>query len=161
MITFDRRAARGAMCDATLTLDCEARRKSRVKVTLDSGEQAGIMLQWGELLCHGDVLATAEGRLVRIVAAPEPVMLVRCSHPRELARVAYHLGNRHVAVEVGEGVLKLAPDHVLRAMVQGLGAEVELATLPFEPEPGAYGAHAHDPSGATVATKITGSKQAS
>jgi urease accessory protein len=63
-----------------------------------------------------------------------------------------------VAVEIGDGTLKLAPDHVLRAMIEGLGAQVELATLPFEPEPGAYGAHSHSPS---VAARITGDKQAS
>jgi urease accessory protein len=96
--------------------------------------------------------------VVRVVAAAEPVMLVTCSHPRELARVAYHLGNRHVPVEVGEGSVKLSPDHVLRAMVEGLGAQVELISAPFDPEAGAYGAHSHP---GTVASRITGSKQAS
>jgi urease accessory protein len=142
-----------------LTLVYERRCKCRVKVTLDSGEEAGVMLAWGESLRHGDVLSTAAGRLVRVVAAPEAVMLVHCSHARELARVAYHLGNRHVPVEVGDGTLKIAPDHVLRAMVEGLGAQVELANAPFEPEPGAYGAHAHPP--ASMAARITGDKQAS
>lgn len=161
MLTFDRRGARGAPASATLTLDCEARRKCRVKVTLDSGEEAGVMLAWGESLRDGDILASPDGRLVRVVAAAEPVLVIRCSHPRELARVAYHLGNRHVAVEVGDGVLKIAPDHVLRAMVEGLGAQVELATLPFEPEAGAYGAHFHGPASSSLASRITGSRQSS
>jgi urease accessory protein len=158
ILTLDRRAPPGAAAADTLTLDYEARRKCRVRATLDSGEAVGVVLAWGETLKPGDVLASSQGRRVRIVAAREPVMCVRCSHPRELARVAYHLGNRHVAVEVGEGTLKLAPDHVLRAMVEGLGAQVELRREPFEPEAGAYGAHSHPP--ASAAARITGSSQA-
>jgi urease accessory protein len=161
MITFDRRAPRGTPARDTLTLPYELRRKSRLKVTLDGGEEAGVLLPWGESLRHGDVLGSGDGRLVRVVAAPEPVMLVRCSHPRELARVAYHLGNRHVAVEVGDGILRIAPDHVLRAMVEGLGAQVELATQPFEPETGAYGAQPHGPHDPTLASRIQGGRQAS
>ena len=88
-------------------------------------------------------------------------MLVRTSHPRELARVAYHLGNRHVAVEVLEGMLKIAPDHVLRAMVEGLGAQVELATQPFEPEAGAYGGHVHGPAASRFPRRPGGTKQVS
>jgi urease accessory protein len=160
MLTFDRRAAPGTPPTGTLTLPCEARRRSRQKVTLDSGEEAGVMLAWGESLRHGDLIASTEGRVVRVVAADEPVLLIRCSHPRELARVAYHLGNRHVAVEVGEGTLKIAPDHVLRAMVEGLGAKVERANLPFDPEAGAYGAHGHPPHD-RVGRLIGGGKQAS
>jgi urease accessory protein len=160
MLMLDRRASPGSPAKETLTLPYEVRSKSRARVRLDDGEEAGILLAWGESLRDGDVLASAAGRLVRIVAAPEPVMLIKCSHPRELARVAYHLGNRHVAVEVGERLLKLAPDRVLRAMIEGLGAEVELATLPFEPEAGAYAAHAHPPP-TSLAGRITGGKQAS
>ena len=145
MHTFDRRMPPGTVASATITLAYEARRKSRQKVRIDDGEEAGVILPWGETLRHGDVLASASGLVVRIVAATEPVLAIRCSHPRELARVAYHLGNRHVAVEVNEGVLKIAPDHVLRAMVEGLGAHVELVHAPFEPESGAYGGHVHDP----------------
>lgn len=145
MLTFDRRMPPGTNASATVTLAYEARRKSRQKVRIDGGEEAGVILPWGETLRHGDVLATASGLAVRVIAASEPVMVIRCSHPRELARVAYHLGNRHVAVEVSEGVLKITPDHVLRAMVEGLGAHVELGNQPFEPESGAYGGHVHDP----------------
>jgi len=145
MLTFDRRMPAGTSATATVTLAYEARRKSRQKVRIDGGEEAGVILPWGETLRHGDVLATASGIVVRILAASEPVMVIRCSHPRELARVAYHLGNRHVAVEVSESVLKITPDHVLRAMVEGLGAHVELSTQPFEPESGAYGGHMHGP----------------
>ena len=148
MLTLDRRMPPGTPANATVTLNYEARRKSRQRIKLDGGENAGVMLSWGETLRHGDLIASSSGFVVRIVAAHEPVMLIRCSHPRELARVAYHLGNRHVAVEVADGVLKIALDHVLRAMVEGLGAQVELATQPFEPEAGAYGGHLHGPAAA-------------
>lgn len=153
MLTLDRRMPPGTPATATVTLTYEARRKSRQRVTLDGGQEAGVILSWGESLRHGDLIASGSGVVVRVVAAPEPVMLVRCSHPRELARVAYHLGNRHVAVEVTERVLKIAPDHVLRAMVEGLGAQVELATQPFEPEAGAYGGHVHGPTAARFPRK--------
>jgi urease accessory protein len=163
MLTFDRRAP-GAMRAAaryTLTLPYEARCKCRGRVRLDGGEEAGVVLAWGESLRDGDLLATADGVLVRVVAAHESVMIVRCSHPRELAAVAYHLGNRHVPVEIGEGTLKLAPDHVLKAMVQGLGAQVEMASAPFDPEPGAYGAHDHGPGAGPLARRLGEPKQAS
>ena len=145
MDTLDRRMPPGTIASATVTLAFEARRKSRQKVRIDDGEEVGVILPWGETLRHGDVLASASGLVARIVAAAEPVLVIRCSHPRELARVAYHLGNRHVAVEVADSVLKIAPDHVLRAMVEGLGAHVEPSHQPFEPESGAYGGHMHDP----------------
>lgn len=163
MKTFDRRvpAAMGVAATDTLTLPFETRCKCRGKVKLDSGEDAGVMLAWGESLRDGDVLSTANGVLVRIVAASEAVMLVKCSHPRELAAVAYHLGNRHVPVEIGEGTLKLAPDHVLKAMVEGLGAQVQMTTAPFDPEPGAYGAHGHAAGRGSLARRIGKAKQAS
>src|SRR5688572_28818569 len=90
MLTFDRRMPPGTNATATVTLAYEARRKSRQKVRIDGGEEAGVILPWGETLRHGDVLATASGLAVRVIAASEPVMVIRCSHPRELARVAYH-----------------------------------------------------------------------
>jgi urease accessory protein len=161
MITLDRRMPPGSPASATLTLTYEARRKSRQKVVLDGGEEAGVILPWGDSLRHGDLIASSTGLVVRIVAAPEPVMLVHTSHPRELARVAYHLGNRHVAVEVQEGTLKISPDHVLRAMVEGLGAWVELATQPFEPEAGAYGGHLHGPATSRIPRRPGGTKQVS
>jgi urease accessory protein len=161
MITLDRRMPPGTPAPVTLTLPYEARRKSRQKVKLDGGEEAGVILPWGESLRHGDLIASSAGLVVRIVAAPEPVMLIHTSHPRELARVAYHLGNRHLAVEVQERTLKIAPDHVLRAMVEGLGAQVELATQPFEPEAGAYGGHAHGPVPSRFPRPPGGSRQAS
>ena len=88
-----------------------------------------------------------------MVAAPEALLEVRCTDCHALTRAAYHLGNRHVAVEVGEGWLRIQADHVLEGMLRGLGAEVVALSAPFEPEAGAY-AHGHqhpgDGSGARI-----------
>ena len=96
------------------------------------------------MLRDGDFLKTEEGLLVRVVAAPEKVYLVRCESTLQLMRAAYHLGNRHVPLEIGAGWLKLKRDGVLRDMLLGLGACVSDAELPFDPEAGAYGGgHGH------------------
>jgi urease accessory protein len=105
------------------------------------------MLARGEILRGGDLLVATDGRVVQIVAQPEQLLHVECDTPCALARAAYHLGNRHVPVEVGDGYLHLAADHVLEQMLIGLGAHVSAIEAPFEPEAGAYGAHAHHESG--------------
>jgi urease accessory protein len=160
MLELDRRAPRDTKAIATLTLAWDRRSVTRQRVRLDDGRDAGVFLPRGEVLRDGDKLASASGEVVEVVAAEEPVMVVHAGDPQALARAAYHLGNRHVAVEVGDGWLKLARDHVLRAMLEGLGVSVELATLPFEPEAGAY-AHgpAHGPSD-TLASRIAGHSHA-
>ncbi|CAG0951472.1 Urease accessory protein UreE [Burkholderiales bacterium] len=145
MLELDRRASRDARPASTLTLPWERRGVTRQKVRLDDGREAGLFLPRGETLRGGDRVASAAGEVVEIVAASEPVMVARAADPQALARAAYHLGNRHVAVEVGEGFLALERDHVLRAMLEGLGLTVEDAERPFEPEGGAYAhGHAHD-----------------
>lgn len=126
----------------TLTLPLEKRIRSRLRVTLDDGTAAGIFLERGRVLRDGDLLATAEGLVVQVRAAAEPVSEVRCRDPLLLARACYHLGNRHVALQIGDGLLRYAHDHVLDEMLRGLGLEPAFATAPFEPEPGAYGGHA-------------------
>ena len=160
MLELDRRALRDATAHATLTLPWERRGVTRQRVRLDDGREAGVFLPRGEILRGGDRLASAAGETVAVVAASQPVMVVRSRDPSMLARAAYHLGNRHVAVEVGEGWLKLEPDHVLREMLEGLGLSVEDATLPFEPEAGAYSqGHAHGPTD-TLASRMTGHSHA-
>jgi urease accessory protein len=126
-----------------LTLPFDLRQKSRLRATLDSGEEAAIVLPRGEILRGGDRVASADGRVVEIAASPEKLLHVTCATPTELARAAYHLGNRHVAVQVGEGFLRLSEDHVLRDMLRGLGATVTTVEAPFEPEAGAYGGGHH------------------
>jgi urease accessory protein len=127
-----------------LALPFERRVKTRQRVTTESGEEMAVMLPRGEVLRGGDLVATSDGRLLQIVASPEAVLHVTCATPQDLARAAYHLGNRHVAVEVGDGYLRLAADHVLKEMLEGLGATLTEMNVAFEPEAGAYsGGHAH------------------
>jgi urease accessory protein len=136
-----------AACER-LVLGFEARCKSRLRTRLESGEEAGIFLEAGTVLRGGDRLEGNDGRIVQVVAAPEQLMEVWSGSPRKLARIAYHLGNRHVVAEIGDGWLRFPADHVLRDLVAGLGADVREVTLPFEPEAGAYGhRHAADPQG--------------
>lgn len=137
---------------ATLTLPLEKRIRSRLRVTLDDGSEAGVFLGRGQVLREGDLLANAHGLIVQIRAAAEPVSEVRCDDPLLLARACFHLGNRHMPVQIGEGLLRYQHDHVLDDMLRGLGLEPIFAQAPFEPEPGAYGGsaqghphdHAHD-----------------
>ncbi|CAM2191950.1 Urease accessory protein UreE [Paraburkholderia kururiensis] len=133
----------------TLTLPYDARCKSRLAATLDNGEEVALVLPRGTVLADGDVLVADDGGLVRIVAAAEAVLLVRAADTLTLTRAAYHLGNRHTPVEVGADYLKLEADPVLEDMLRRLGTAVERATLPFQPEAGAYGGghrHGHDAS---------------
>jgi urease accessory protein len=102
------------------------------------------MLPRGEILRGGDLVVASDGRVVEIVAAAERVLHVECASATDLARCAYHLGNRHVPVEVGKDFLRLAEDHVLEKMLAGLGAKLTHVTAPFEPEAGAYAGGHHD-----------------
>lgn len=137
-LTIEMLAEREARAQARLVLPFEMRSRSRYRAVLDSGEAVGIVLPRGTVLRGGDRVRASDGRIVEVVAQPEPLVEARCHDARELARTAYHLGNRHVAVEVGNGWLRLTPDHVLEAMLRGLGAEVVAVVAPFEPEAGAY-----------------------
>lgn len=130
-----------------LVLPYDVRQKSRALVRLESGVEAGIFLPPGTVLRGGDRLRGEDGTVVEVVAAPEEVLEVRASDPTDLLRAAYHLGNRHVVLEVAPGVLRLARDPVLAAMLAQLGGlEPSEAIGPFEPEAGAYGGHAHSHS---------------
>jgi urease accessory protein len=132
-----------------LRLPFESRQKSRLKTKLVSGEEVGLMLPRGEILRGGDLVTASDGRVIEIVAEPEKVLHVECKSAAELAKAAYHLGNRHVPVQVGDGFLRLTADHVLAEMLKNLGAKVSEMQAPFEPEAGAYagGHHQHDEMG--------------
>jgi len=123
----------------TVTLTLEQRAKSRLRVVLDDGREAGIFLERGEALKDGDRLVSEDGLEVRVVAASERVSTIVATDPLLLARACYHLGNRHVALQIELGRLRYLHDHVLDDMVRGLGLEVRVEEAPFEPEPGAYG----------------------
>ncbi len=135
--------------DAELHLDFEARSKTRLRCFSASGEEVGLFLERGQSpLQDGECLQARDGRVVRVIARPEQLMQVTCTSPFELMRAAYHLGNRHVALQLGDGWLRLPDDYVLRAMLQQLGARVEAIEAPFQPETGAYGGgHHHSHAG--------------
>ena len=124
-----------------LRLPFDLRQKSRQRATLESGEEVAIVLARGEVMRGGDLVVAAEGQVIEVVAERESVMHVECESAQALARVAYHLGNRHVPVQVGDRWLRFAADAVLEKMVAGLGAKVRTLEAAFEPEAGAYGAH--------------------
>ena len=134
-------AAYGVKIRGELRLPFDLRQKSRQRATLASGEEVAIVLARGEVLRGGDWVVASDGRVIEVVALPEKVVHVVCDSPGALARAAYHLGNRHVPVQVGDGWLRIAADHVLEEMLRGLGAVLTSIEAPFEPEAGAYGAH--------------------
>ncbi len=134
-------AAYGLEVRGRLVLAFEARQKSRGLARLESGEEVALALPRGAVLRGGDLVVASDGRVIEVVAPAEPLLHAVCASPEALARVAYHLGNRHVPVQVGEGWVRLATDHVLEEMLLGLGAQVERIEAPFEPEAGAYGTH--------------------
>lgn len=145
MLLVRQRIAPRPHADAVLVLTFELRQKSRLRTTVEGGEEIGLFLERGTILRGGDWLAADDGRVVRVVAADEDLQEARCADAGGLARAAWHLGNRHAAVEVGVGWLRFAADEVLAAMLRGLGATVTDMRAPFEPEGGAYsgGPHAH------------------
>jgi len=132
---------------AILTLAFDDRCKSRLATSLDNGESVALLMPRRTILAEGDVLVAEDGGLVRVVAAAESVMRVTARTTAELIRAAYHLGNRHTPVELGDGYLQLEYDPVLRDMLLGLGVAVSVLDAPFHPEAGAYGGghrHGHD-----------------
>ena len=131
---------------ATLTLPLESRVKSRLRATLDDGRDVGLFLERGQVLQHNDLLVSDDGLVVKIIAANETVSTVHCDDALLMARASYHLGNRHVPLQINSGRLQYLHDHVLDDMLEGLGLKVKVEQIPFEPESGAYasaGSHHH------------------
>lgn len=137
---------RPAEPEKTLKLAFEQRQKSRLKTSLTDDTEVGLFLERGHILRNGDCLKAEDGTIILIEAAPEPVSTVRDEDMLAIAKAAYHLGNRHVQVEVGQGWLRYSQDHVLDEMIKGFGLKVVQENAPFEPESGAYGAHSHSHS---------------
>jgi urease accessory protein len=127
---------------STLTLTRDQRIRSRLKVTLDNGIEAGLFLARGSVLQQDSRLQADSGEVIRIVAASESVSTVTVDDALLLARACYHLGNRHVALQISAGFIRYQHDHVLDDMLRGLGLSVSVEMAPFEPESGAYGDHA-------------------
>jgi urease accessory protein len=126
----------------TLALTAEERTRSRHRFETENGEVVFLRLPRGTVLRDGDILQDeANGNLIRVVAKPEPVLTVVASNQLLLMRAAYHLGNRHVPVEITSTYLRISPDVVLRTMLEHMGLAVTAEILPFQPELGAYGHH--------------------
>jgi urease accessory protein len=130
-----------ADADASLTLAYEARQRSRLRTRLDSGEAAGLFLPRGTVLRGGDLLRADNGMVVAVRAAPEAVSTIENADPLRLARACYHLGNRHVPLEIGAGRVRYLRDHVLDHLLESMGLPVRHEEAPFEPESGAYHHH--------------------
>ena len=145
MLTFTQRQPpnTNAIVNITLSLTAEERTRSRHKFILADGQEIFLRLARGTVLHDSDILTNeTESIYMRIIAKPEPVLTVLAEIPL-LLRAAYHLGNRHVPVEITSTYLRLSPDAVLAAMLIQLGLEIKEGILPFQPELGAYGNHSH------------------
>jgi urease accessory protein len=135
---------------STVELDWDVRQKSRFDCTNSAGRSLGVFLPRGTVVRGGDVLVAEDGSLVRVIAAPQAVLkITHCSShgsPFDLTRAAYHLGNRHVQIELRPNHLKIEPDYVLADMLRAMHLIVNDVTETFEPESGAYsphGSHSH------------------
>src|SRR5688572_15216974 len=130
---------------ATIELDWDVRQKSRFDGADSQGRALGVFLPRGTVVRGGDVLVAEDGSMVRVIAKPQPVLVITpCSQhgtPFDLVRAAYHLGNRHVTIELKPDHLKIEPDHVLADMLRSMHLIVKEANEAFEPEGGAYGGH--------------------
>ena len=129
---------------AAVVLGWDTRQKSRFDTEDSQGRGLGVFLPRGSVVRGGDVLVAEDGSLVKVIATPQPVLVVRASahgSPFDLLRAAYHLGNRHVALELQPDRLQLEPDHVLADLLRQMHLSVTEELAPFEPEGGAYSAH--------------------
>lgn len=142
MIALTQRQPPNSSIAVNLTLALTAQERTRSRYRIDQDETIFLRLPRGTVLRDGDLLQAEDSSVtVRVIAKPEPVLIVTAT-PVLLLKAAYHLGNRHVPVEVTQDYLRLSPDPVLRTMLEQLGTQVQEAVLPFQPETGAYG-HSH------------------
>jgi len=132
---------------ATVELDWDVRQKSRFDTVDSQGRRIGVFLPRGTAVRGGDVLVAEDGSLIKVIAAPQPVLVItHCTQhgtPFDLTRAAYHLGNRHVPIELKPDHLKIEPDHVLADMLRAMHLIVVAVEEAFEPEGGAYASHGH------------------
>jgi urease accessory protein len=149
MIELTKLLDKKTRAEATLTLPIEQRVRSRLKVTLDDGRDAGLFLPRGTLIRGGDYLSDNNGVIIEIIASNETVSTLHCDDITQLTRAAYHLGNRHIPLQIESNWLRYQHDHVLDEMLQQMGLIVIVEKAPFEPEAGAYQQaphqhHSHD-----------------
>jgi urease accessory protein len=143
MRVAQRRVAAESVAQARLVLPYDDRRRCRQRARLESGEEIALLLPRGTILRSGDRLVTDDGLVIAVEAAPEALSSATTADPLLLARAAYHLGNRHVPLQVEPGRLSYRHDHVLDHLVASLGLDVSAVQAPFEPESGAYQGHGH------------------
>lgn len=146
MIKLTHKAQTQTSESTTLTLPWEKRTRSRQRVVLDNKDEAGLFLERGQILRNGDMVSSDDGFHVKIIAAHEQISTARAKTPRQLNLACYHLGNRHVDLEIQNDFIRYPHDHILDDMVRGLGLTITVEQAPFEPETGAYGnGHHHHP----------------
>ncbi|GGB43242.1 urease accessory protein UreE [Oceanisphaera marina] len=129
-----------------LILPFDLRQKGRFRATSEQGLELGLFLDRGQVLAEGDKLQTEYGRVFEVIAQDEPAVTAYASSWPEFARACYHLGNRHVTLQLGDCWLRFPPDHVLEHLAEHLGLRLERGQAPFHPESGAYHGHgsSHD-----------------
>lgn len=127
----------------TVALPHDLRHLRRKLLHLESGEMVMLDLKEAVLFASGDLLVREDGELIEIVAAPEKLFQIRARDRLHLIELAWHLGNRHLSAQIEEERILILRDHVIRAMLEGLGAEVSEVTEPFQPARGAYHSHGH------------------
>jgi urease accessory protein len=130
----------------SVTLDAHERHRRRVVLSGERGTKFLLDLPRATALHDGDGLLLDDGAMVRIVGRPEPLVEIAAADAHALARLAWHIGNRHVDVEMVGDRLRIRRDHVIEDMLRGLGARLSPVEAPFDPEPGAYDHHGHDHS---------------
>jgi len=143
MLKFVKITSNASKPISSLTLPYDRRIISRQRVELDNGQEAGLFLPRGTVLQAGDVLESETGEHITVIAAAESVSSIYTDDALLLARVCYHLGNRHVPLQIESGMVRYQHDHVLDDMVRGLGLAVTVEQASFEPEAGAYGGSHH------------------
>jgi urease accessory protein len=124
-----------------LTLDFDARHRRRIRLTTDQGEDVLLDFPKAVAMADGDGLQLEEGKWLKVQAAAEPIVEVSHKDPKQLMRLAWHLGNRHLPTEIRNQVLRIRPDHVIEEMLRGFGADLVKVQAPFQPEGGAYSGH--------------------
>lgn len=136
-------AEANAIPQTTLTLPFELRQKARFKSKLDDGREVGLFLERGNTLQHGDLLEAEDGTVIQVRTASEKVTQAETDSPLLIARLCFHLGNRHVPLQISETWLRYQIDHVLDQLVESLGGRISHLSAPFEPESGAYQQPSH------------------
>ena len=130
----------------SIALDAHERHRRRIVLTGEGGTQFLLDLPHAAALRDGDGLLLDDGGIVRVAGRPESLLEIRAASPEQLARLAWHIGNRHVEIQIAGDALRVRRDHVIEAMLRGLGAQVTPIEAPFAPEGGAYAHHDHGDS---------------